>query len=62
MLFESWLLLHAADLAEQAATHLVVAVQAVQHEAQHVLEEITSAGYGTGDGGVNGGCAENLPD
>lgn len=60
MLFESWLLLHAADLAEHAATHLAMTLSVVQHEAHVLLEEITqgSVGLDSGVTSVNGGCAE----
>jgi hypothetical protein len=63
VLFESWLLLHAADLAEHAATHLGMAVSAVQHEAHVILEEITPALGSSGSaemGVVNGGCSDTL--
>ncbi|MEU4380497.1 hypothetical protein [Micromonospora echinofusca] len=60
MLFESWLLLHAADLAEHAATHLMLALSAAPHESQVLLEEITYTPTGLDNGivSVNGGCSE----
>lgn len=61
MLFESWLTLPVAELAEQATTQLAMAVSAVQHEAHMLLEEITLAPIDglNGDGTHNGGCAES---
>jgi hypothetical protein len=59
VLFESWLLLQAADLAEHVATQLAVAVTGVQHEAHVLLEEITQGPAGFFEGNsVNGGCSE----
>jgi hypothetical protein len=60
-LFESWLLLPVAELAEQATTQLAMAVSAVQHEAHMLLEEITvgPGGWLDGDGTINGGCSES---
>jgi hypothetical protein len=61
MLIDSWLLQHAAELAEQAATQLAAAATSIQHEAHILLEEITQrpAGLREGlSGGINGGCQE----
>ena len=61
MLFESWLVLHAADLVQQAASHIAITVHTVQSEAHLLLDEITQRPTDLlqGPGGTNGGCQES---
>lgn len=58
MLFDSWFVLQAAELAQQAAAHVALTVATVQHEAHLLLDEITqlSPDLIRGEGGINGGC------
>jgi hypothetical protein len=63
MLIETWLIQHAAEMAEQAVTHLAAAATAIQHETHVLLEEITGLGHTAAHSSMNGpvdaGCAEN---
>jgi hypothetical protein len=62
MLIETWLILHAADLADQAMSHLTAAGTAIQHETHLLLEDITGLGHpghpsAPGPASIDGGCA-----
>ncbi|MFI5937544.1 hypothetical protein [Actinoplanes sp. NPDC051494] len=62
MLIDTWLLQHAAELAEQAGTQLALTTHALQREAHTFMEEITHASGILNPlftESVNGGCAEN---
>ncbi|GAA2479814.1 hypothetical protein [Winogradskya humida] len=62
MLIDSWLLQHAAELAEQAGTQLSAAAGVLHHEAHVFMEEITQATttlHSAFTETVNAGCAEH---
>jgi hypothetical protein len=58
MILEPWLVPHAAELADQAVTHIQVAAASVQNEIHLLFQEITDvkAVLHTPMGGFNGGC------
>ncbi|MGX6602236.1 hypothetical protein ACWKSP_08905 [Micromonosporaceae bacterium Da 78-11] len=56
MPIETWALLQAAELAEQAVTHFGAVAAAVQHEAHVFLVDITQGLSGGPLLGVDGGC------
>ncbi|MFI1995401.1 hypothetical protein [Actinoplanes sp. NPDC020271] len=61
MPIEPWLVVHGAQLADQALTHLTAAATAAQHEMHMLLEEITDQTTNLMHGcSVNGACHEDL--
>jgi hypothetical protein len=59
MIFEPWLLLDAAALADQTVAHLAAtAVASLQNEVHMLFEEITDQAGWLVSIGINGGCQE----
>ncbi|GAB1642131.1 hypothetical protein [Krasilnikovia sp. MM14-A1259] len=64
MVFDSFLLMHAAQVAEQAVTHLATTASTLHHDAHVFLEEISKVQLNPDlirlGGGVDGGCHADL--
>ena len=58
MIFEPWLLVHAAELADQTVAHLAATASSLHHEVHMLLEDITDQAGWVPESGVNGGCTE----